>query len=248
MHKVIIIDDESGARNALSAIIKNYTKNFEIVAQADDVDTGISAILKHNPDIVLLDINLQTGTGFDLLNQLPEINFKIIFITAYDEFAIKAIKYSAFDYILKPIDADELILTFEKFKKSEKKSIQTEQLKNLWENISTENTKKKKIVLKTSDSIHIVNITDIIYCKSDSNYTEFHTSDKKIIVSNTLKYYEKVLEPHFFVRCHQSFLVNPEHIKTYEKKDGGYLVVSNDDQVYVSASKKHLVFDVLSKL
>ncbi len=144
MYRVVIIDDESGARKVISAIIKNYTKNFIIVTEADSVVSGISAIKEYNPDIVMLDINLQDGTGFDILKQLPEINFKLIFITAYNEFAIKAIKYSAFDYILKPVDADELIQTLNNIEKETDNNLTNRQLKTLFENISEKSNKKKK--------------------------------------------------------------------------------------------------------
>ena len=247
MHKIVIIDDESGARKTISAIIKNYTKEFDIVAEADDVDSGVLAIIKNKPDIVMLDINLSSGTGFDILKQLPETNFKLIFITAYNEYAIKAIKYSAFDYILKPVDASELIQTLNKIDKTSKENFTGSQLKTFFENVSE--NKKKKIILKTSESIYIVDVDNVVYCKSDNNYTEFYLSDgKKILVSNTLKHYETTLNKNIFVRTHQSYLVNTQHIITYKKRDGGYLVLSNNHQIPVSASKKQLVFNAIEKM
>ncbi len=249
MYKVLIIDDESGARKVISSIIKNYTNSFSIVAEADSVASGIAAIIEYTPDIVILDINLQDGTGFDLLKQLPEKNFKLIFITAYNEFAIKAIKFSAFDYILKPVDAQELLDTLKKIEKETEKHLTNRQLKTLFNNIADKSNKKKKIILKTSESIHIVNVENIIYCKSDNNYTEFYLNDgKKILVSNTLKFYENTLSKDIFVRCHQSYLANNEHIVTYEKRDGGFLLMSNNHEVPVSASKKQLVLSVIEQL
>jgi len=249
MYKVLIIDDESGARKVISSIIKNYTKSFTVVAEADSVSSGIVAIIEHTPDVVMLDINLQDGTGFDLLKQLPEKDFKLIFITAYNEFAIKAIKYSAFDYILKPVDVEELLETLKKIENETEKHLTNRQLKTLFNNIAEQSNKKKKIILKTSESIYIVNIENIIYCKSDNNYTKFYLNDgKKILVSNTLKSYEKILDKDIFVRCHQSFLANSEHIVTYEKRDGGFLIMSNDHEVPVSASKKQIVLNIIEDL
>ena len=247
MNKVIIIDDESGARKVISSIINNYTDNFKVIAEADSVSSGIEALSQYSTDVVMLDINLKDGTGFDILNKISNNNFKLIFITAYDEFAIKAIKFSAYDYILKPIDPDELISTLKKIDKENDFTNDSNQLQSFLNSIKVNSN--KKITLKTSDSIHILNISDIIYCKSDNNYTEFHLSNsKKILISNTLKHYENMLRDLQFVRSHQSYLVNINHILTYEKRDGGYLVVSNNDQIPVSVSKKQTVIQILENL
>jgi len=249
MFKVIIVDDESGARKVISAIIRNFTKNFEIIAEADSVESGIKTINDNEPDIVMLDINLQDGTGFDILKKLDKVDFKLIFITAYDEFAIQAIKFSAFDYILKPVDADELVETLSKIETVFNSSTDKSQIEELLNGLANKPKEKKKIILKTSESIHIVDIQDIVYCKSDNNYTEFHFLHKKmILVSNTLKYYEGVLAAKGFIRSHQSYLVNAQHIKAYEKRDGGYLLVSNNEQIAVSNSKRQLVFEAIESL
>ncbi|MBN2892902.1 MAG: response regulator transcription factor [Bacteroidales bacterium] len=248
MLKIIIIDDEPHAITVISKIIENYTKGFKIIATADDVASGVETINKYSPDILLLDINLSDGTGFDILNQIKTHNFKLIFITAYDQYAIQAFKFSAFDYILKPVDPDELISVLEKIKPELSNIDYSTQLKTFFENLQTSANSEKKIVLKTHDTIFVENTKDLIYCKADNNYTEFHIIDKKVLVSNTLKHYENTLDNSTFIRCHQSYIVNLFHIKKYDKRDGGFLILSDNSQIPVSASKKQIVLDAIDNL
>jgi len=249
MVKIIIIDDESRARSAIENIILSNLKDVEIVDRGEDVKSGLAAILKHKPDIVLLDINLPDGTGFDILRQLPKIDFKLIFITAHEEYAVKAIKFSALDYIVKPIDVTELIASVERAKNDvidENNNLKIEAFLANFENIKND---VKKIVLKTSDSIHLVNVQNVIRCEADNNYTNFYLNDnKKILVSNTLKEYEDLLAPYNFFRVHQSHLINLNYISKFDKKDGGSLVMTDKSQIPVSARKRHLLLELFDRL
>lgn len=247
MLKIIIIDDEPHAITVISSIVNNYTKGLKIVTTAEDVDEGVEVIQKHKPDILLLDINLPSGTGFDILKKLDNTNFKLVFITAYDQYAIQAFKYSAFDYILKPVNPEELIEVLDKAKTEIQQTDNSAQLQVLLENMQKPQ-RDKKIILKTLDSIFIESPENVIYCKSDNNYTEFHITDKKVLVSNTLKHYENTLDSSIFVRCHQSYLVNMMHVTKFDKRDGGFLVMSNNKQIPVSASKKQLVLEAIDNL
>jgi len=249
MIKIIIIDDESRARIAIENIILSNLKDVEIVDRAEDVKSGLNSILKHKPNIVLLDINLPDGTGFDILRQIPKIDFKLIFITAHEEYAVKAIKFSALDYIVKPIDVSELIAAVERARNEvidESNNLKIEAFLTNFENIKNE---VKKIVLKTSDSIHLVNIQNIIRCEADNNYTHFYLNDnKKILVSNTLKEYEELLGQYNFFRVHQSHLINLNYIAKFDKKDGGSLVMTDKSQIPVSARKRHLLLEFFDRL
>ena len=179
------------------------------------------------------------GTGFDLLRKFDSLNFKFVFITAYKEHAIKAFKFSALDYLLKPIDPDDLIETIDRVSKTINETGSNMKLEALLENISSQSNEPKKIVLRTSESIHIVKVTDIIRCESSSNYTYFFLKDgKKLLVSRTLKEYHEMLDSKSFFRPHQSHLININYIDRFEKADGGYLIMKDGSNVPVSFRKK----------
>ena len=244
-YKIIIIDDEPRARSSIEKIISSNISEVEIVATGEDVKSGVKVINKYQSDIVLLDINLPDGSGFDILNQLPQKNFKLIFITAYEEHALSAFKVSAIDYIVKPIDYTELVAAIERAKKEISSKNTEETIKNYFENAANKNNKEKKIVLKTAESIHILKITDIIRCQADNNYTKFFLKGQKpIFVSNTLKEYDEILSNYNFFRTHQSHLVNLEHIIRFDKRDGGSIIMSDEGSVPVSVRKRNLLIKV----
>lgn len=247
--RALIIDDEKKARETIRSIIQLYCPDVSIAGEADGVKTGIELIRKEKPELIFLDINLNDGSGFDLLKSFDSINFKTIFITAYEDHALKAFKFSALDYILKPINPDELIAAVEKaksFREKDNISIKFEALISNMQNITRE---VKKIVLKTSDSIHVINVNEIVRCEADRNYTSFIlTSGKKILVSNTLKEYDEMLSGYNFFRAHQSHLVNINHISSYEKKEGGYLIMKDKSAVPVSVRKKETLLSLLEKI
>jgi len=248
MLRTIIIDDEAHILQSLEKQVNQYCPNIKIVATADSVKTGVKTIKKYLPDLVLLDIKMKDGTGFDLLKKLEQIDFKVIFITAYDKYAVKAFKFSALDYLLKPVDPVDLIHAVNKAEKLMIYELNT-QLDTLADNMQSEDKSKKKIILKTFDNIHLVKIRDILYCESDVNYTRFHLLNGiKIIVSVTLKEYDEMLSEYGFFRAHQSFLINLAHITRFDKSEGGYIVLSNDSRVPVASRKREQLLELFGRI
>jgi two-component system LytT family response regulator len=246
--RTIIIDDEENVRRTLQKLLKSYCPNVKLVGEAEGVETGKNAIKKHLPDLVLLDIKMDDGTGFDLIKQLEPVDFKVIFITAYDEYAIHAIKFSALDYLLKPVDPDDLVEAVNRAEKLVLKEL-NQQLDALADNVATHDRLKKKIILKTFDHIHLVNVSDIVYCESDNNYTRFHLANAKtILVSTTLKEYEGMLSEYGFFRAHRSYLVNLGYIETFEKAEGGAIILRNNIKVPVSSRKKEQLLELLDRI
>ncbi len=238
MIKAIIIDDEAHVRKDLRQKIETYFSNeISIVAEGESVATGLLALEKYEPQLIFLDIHMSDGTGFDLLTQAPTKNFDVIFVTGFDNNAIKAIKVGALDYILKPVDEDEL-------KEAVEKAIanNTEKDKDLQKliEISSEyfkGVKNKRIILKTLDTVYAVYEDDILYCRSDGNYTTFYTQQlEKIIVSKPIKKIEEILSEDSFIRCHQSYIVNKKHVLKYNKE--GVLIVHLDAKIPVSSRRK----------
>ncbi|MBC7865510.1 MAG: response regulator transcription factor [Bacteroidia bacterium] len=249
MISVVIIDDEKKAREALRKMISLYCTDVNVLAEAEGVESGLEAIQKFKPDVILLDIKMKDGSGFDLVKKLVSINSKIIFVTAFHEFAIKAFKFSAIDYLLKPVDPEDLSAALTKAKESISKEKNNHYLENLLENFAGATKQMKKIALKTANNIYILNISDILYCKSDGNYTEFHAEDgRKALVSKTIGDYEEMLGDYNFLRVHHSFLVNLSHIVRFDKADGGTLIMKNGESIPVSSRKRESLIDALNKL
>lgn len=239
MIKAVIIDDEKNAREAIQQIIEKYFDEIQVIGFADDVKSGTNLILQLNPDLVLLDIKLPDGTGFDILNQFTKINFFTIFITAYNIHAIKAFKFSALDYLLKPIDIDDFKLAINKVVKAKEEQDTKKKLEVFLENIENISKEVKKIVLKTSDSIHLVKVNEILRCQSEGNYTKFFfTSKNPVLVSKNIKEYYDILKDYQFFRPHQSHIVNINYIKRYHKLNGGSLIMQDDSSVPVSTRKR----------
>ena len=249
MIKAIIVDDELGARESLSKMLEKNCKQIEIVAKVDSMLSAFEAITNKEPDLVFLDIEMPNGNAFDLLEKFKTINFNIIFTTAYDHYAIKAIKFSAIDYILKPIDPEELITAVKRFEdRAGQKATLDKQFKTLLSNVRPEN-KLKKVGIPDDDGLIFINLSDIIRCDSDGNYTFFIlTSGKKIIASRTLGEYEQMFADDNFFRIHRSHLINLEHVKKYIKGEGGYVVMSDNSQVEVSRRNKTDFLEKLSHL
>lgn len=249
MIKAIIVDDELGARESLSKMIEKNCKQIEVVAKVDSMLSAFEAITNKEPDLVFLDIEMPNGNAFDLLEKFKNINFNIIFTTAYDHYAIKAIKFSAIDYILKPIDPEELVNAVKRFEaqRGQKESLD-KQFKTLLSNVKPDN-KLKKVGIPDGDGLIFINLSDIIRCDSDGNYTFFIlTSGKKIIASRTLGEYEQMFADDNFFRIHRSHLINLEHVKKYIKGEGGYVVMSDNSQVEVSRRNKTDFLEKLSHL
>jgi two-component system, LytTR family, response regulator len=238
MLKGIIVDDETKSRESLRILIEDFCENVEVCALCQNVEEGIRAINEHHPDIVFLDIQLQRETGFDLLTRIKEVNFEVIFTTAYSEYAIQAFKFSAIDYLLKPIDINELKRAIGKVNKKLNDTIAL-RLKHLIQNLRTPTSGNYKLALPTLEGLIFVKITDIICCEASSNYTVIITRDnKKYTVSRTLKEYDELLSDHNFYRIHNSYLINLNEIKKYIRGEGGYVVMNNDQSLAVSKRKK----------
>jgi len=247
MKKVLIIDDENRTRELIAKMIDSFGLDVQAIPEGENVQSGIAAIKKHQPDIVFLDIQMPDGTGFDVLASIPEKTFEVIFITAHEEFAIKAIKFSALDYLLKPVDLSELKSSLEKAINTVDDKNEHEQFDVLQNNMNP--NEKKRLVLKTQESIHVVELDQIIRCESDRNYTSFFLLDnKRILVSKTLKEYEMLLSGHNFLRVQQSHLVNLNYIDRYDKKDGGAVVMKDGSEVPLSPAKREVFFQRLENL
>jgi two-component system LytT family response regulator len=245
--KVLIIDDENRTRDFVKKMIDSFQLDLEVFTDGENVETGIEAINRIQPDIVFLDIQMPDGTGFDVLNSLETKRFEVIFITAYQEYAIKAIKFSALDYILKPIDAEELhsaILTAIDSVDFKKEDLQYEALEN---NIQPGN--RRKLVLKTQECVYIVDLIEIIRCEADKNYTFFFLNNgKKILVSKTLKDFETMLNGYGFFRIQQSHLINLDYLDRYDKHQGGAIIMKDGSALPLSPAKKDQFFKLLERL
>jgi two-component system LytT family response regulator len=248
MLRVIIIDDEQNTRDVISAIVNKNCADVQIVAAAESVQSGIKTINEFNPDLVLLDIHLQDGSGFDILKEIKTIRFKVIFITAYEEYALKAFKFSALDYILKPIHSHELAASINKAADDLKHTAGL-QLDTFSNNYLQKNKESKKIILKTLDSIYAVNVKDILHCQADTYYTKFFLNDGQIImVSGTLKDFDEMLIEFGFFRVHQSHLINLDYFVRYKKVSGGCAVLKDGTEIPVASRKKELFLQAIANL
>ena len=240
--KAIIVDDMVQAQQALQRDLKATCPEVDVIGFATGVVAAAKMLRAYTPDVLFLDIELEDGTGFDLLEILPNINFKIIFTTASDQHAIRAFRFSAIDYLLKPIDLIALRDAVDKIGKHDSKD-KVEVLLDHWSHTNT----ARKLTLQNSDKIQVVTVDDIVRCESENNYTTFiFTDGSSFLVSQTMKTFEKILEPLGFFRTHQSHLVNLELIKSYVKTEGGYLVMTNGNRVPVSIRKKARIVELLT--
>lgn len=243
--RAIIIDDEEGARESLANILKDYFDNVEVVGKAASADNGVKLINEYHPDLVFLDIEMPKGNAFDLLEHFENIDFDIIFVTAYDQYAIKAIKFSALDYLLKPIDIDELGAAIQKFDDKTHKRTTNQRLQTLLQNLNAEN--KKKVAIPDSEGLVFVNLDDIVRCESDGNYTHIILNNgKNILASRTLGEYEEMFSEENFSRVHRSHLINLNHIDKYIKGEGGYAVMTDGSHVEISRRKRAEFMEKLS--
>lgn len=249
MFTILIVEDEIKTLNSVKKIIEDYCDPAIITHMAQTVKEAVGYLSVHKPDLLLLDIDLPDGNAFDILEQVFYSGFKIIFITAFEKYALKAIKVSAADYLIKPINPKELINAVNKIKNdSENTEYRSIKHEALLANINSLE-RLKKLVLKTSERFIILKINDIIRCESDGSYTEFFLSDsKKITVSKPLKEYDEMLSDSGFLRVHKSHLVNINYINSFVKRDGGYLVMNNLTKVPVSVRKRDYVLNVLEHL
>lgn len=246
--KAVLVDDEKNALEMLEWMLQKSCPEVEIVAMCDSPLDALEKIKVLKPDVIFLDIEMPQLNGFDLLDRLGKHESDVIFTTAYNQFAIKAFKVCALDYLLKPIDPEDLKTAVEKAA-NRKNKMSPEQLDLLLSYMKPEKPKSKRIALTASDHLIFVETEKIIYCESDSNYTLFFLTDgQKIIVSKTLKDVEEILEGTDFFRVHASYLINMKHVSKFTRGDGGYVVMSNNQHITVSRKKKDEFFEMFSKI
>jgi two-component system LytT family response regulator len=249
MIKAIIIEDEKMSRETLRMLLEKYCPTVEVVAEADGYRKGMEEIRKHNPDVIFLDIQMPDGSGFKLLEELEKIDFETIFTTAFDQFAIKAIKFSALDYLLKPIIPQDLAEAVSRVEKKKAENIRKRNQDAMQGNQPVTDERSHKIVLSTSEMIHVINVDDIVRCESDNYYTYFYFSDgRKLLVSKTLKENEELLSQYNFIRPHKSHLINIKYIKSYIRQDGGFVLMTDGTKIPVSRRKKDKIMEIIFNL
>lgn len=238
----IIVDDEKHGQENLRGLLEEYCSEVDIISEANSVDNAISIIQERKPDLVFLDIEMPQKNGFQILEHFQDFSFEVIFVTAYDSYAIKAIRFSAADYILKPINYLELMNAVNKATQRIRQKEENQQIKQLYYNIRQ--PQKAKIGLPTSDRIEFVEADKIIRCQGEGNYTHIYFQEgKHLLVAKTLVEFEDLLEEYNFIRVHKAHLVNLKHVVAYVKSDGGILQLSNGDKVSVSRRRKEEVLN-----
>jgi two-component system LytT family response regulator len=247
MLRAVIIDDIESIRNKNKELIKEHCPHVSILAEAGDVESGVEIIKKFMPDLVFLDVEMPDGTGFDLLQRFKPFNFKVIFITGFEDFAIRAFRFSAIDYLLKPLEPADLVEAVKKAEETLNMEMLETKFANLFANFERPK-EQQKLVLKTTDKLYSVNVQDIVNCEADRNYTTFYFIDApKLVVSTTLKEYETLLAPFGFFRTHQSHLINMKYFDHLVKTDGGTIVMKNKTKVPLATRKKEEFLTLLDK-
>lgn len=249
MIKALIIDDDPGIRATNKRLLAEYFPDILLLGEADSVESAYSLIKKEDPHLLLLDIEIIGGTGFQLLQKLNPYNFKVVFITAYDEYAIKAIKFNAIDYILKPVNSVEFQQAIQSAVELLEKDMQTNEQSEVFLQSYQQKCNPSKIILRTSNALHLLNVTDILYARNDNSYTTFYLQNgENIMVSKGLVFYEEILSESGFFRPHQSFLVNLHHVKMIDKTDGGFVILNSGEEIPVSSRRKKALLYFLEKI
>lgn len=238
----LLIEDEAHNRAYLSQLLRRHCPEISLLGEADRMEEGLAYLAEHRPDLLLLDIKLPDGTGLELLRRLPQLDFELIFITAYDHYALEAIRFCAIDYLLKPVKTPDLIRAVQKA--AERVALRQEnlRLRQLVEN-SRLSSAEQRLALPTQQEVLLVPVREVLRCQGESNYTHFYLQNgQRHLVSRTLKEYEELLEPHGFMRIHQSHLVNLGEVSAFGKADGGYVQLSDGTRLPVSRYRKEAVF------
>ena len=245
----LLIDDESDCLEMLEILIKRYCPNLQIIGQIEDPSVAVNKIPTLKPDLVFLDVDMPILNGFDVLDKCRDTPFPVIFTTAHNQYAVKAFKYSAIDYLLKPIDKEELITAVQKAQHVHQINCHAQQRNILLNYVNPLKQTKQKVALSTSDGIVFLNIKDIVYCESQGNYSNVYTQDgKSHTFTKSLKDLEEMLYENLFFRVHHSFLINLRKVEKYIRTDGGELKMSDSKHIPVSRQKKDEVLNALSKL
>tara|TARA_R110002049_G_scaffold268752_1_gene445477 strand:+ start:2028 stop:2783 length:756 start_codon:yes stop_codon:yes gene_type:complete len=240
MIKVIIVDDELNAREFLEKVLNRYFPNkFIILAKCETVDEALCEISNNKPDLVFLDIQMPEKNGFELLKSITQIDFEVVFTTAHKDFAIKAIRYSAFDYLLKPVSYIDLISTVKRFEERNSNKTDNDRIKLLLENLNNSESNFNKIALPTETGYELIKQSQIAYCKADDNYCVIHLiGNRKIIIAKTLKYVEELISSNNFIRTHKSYLVNLNYIERFSKTNDMQAELTDGTLIPVSFRKK----------
>lgn len=246
---ILLIDNEAEVRGVLRTLVENWNKDRFSIIEADGVATGLEMIQSLQPSIILLDVEMDDGTGFDLLEKIPHPGFQLIFTTAHNQYAIQAFRCSALDYLLKPVDPLELSQSLDRALGQLTQQTLQQQLDVLMRQLKNEKEADKQIVLKDIDKTYIVKLNDILYCEAAGSYTKFHlVNGGPIFVSRNLRSYEEILSPSGFFRPHHSCLVNPNKIKVFDRKaDSGTLLLEGGRSIPVSQRKREMVLNFLEK-
>lgn len=246
--KVLIIDNEVRLRTALKMLMQSVNSDITLIEEAEGVQSGLQAIKSFAPDIVLLDVEMDDGTGFDLMKQISNPAFQLIFVTAHNQYAIEAFQFSAIDYLLKPVEPESLKRSIERALHNIRNYDLKHQVEVLLQQMAGIQKPDRKIVLKDIDNTYFIKVSDILYCEAEGTYTKFYLAkEDTLLVSKNLKEYAQLLEPLGFLRTHHSFLVNTDKIKLFDKKDGGTLVLDGGCTIPVSQRKKDFVMQMLEK-
>ena len=244
--KALIIDNETNIRTGLKLLLESYCPEITNITEADGVKMGLEMIRKNQPDILFLDVEMDDGSGFDLMKQIDSPFFQLIFVTAHNKYAIDAFQFSAIDYLLKPVNDEALQNAVKKAANNIRNSYLQQQVQVLLQQLAGVQLKDRKIVLKDIENTWFVKVSDILYCEAEGTYTKFFLQNEQtILVSKNLKEYEDILEPLGFLRTHHSFLANPDKIKSYDKTDGGALILEGGLSIPVSQRKKDAVMQAL---
>lgn len=239
MLRTLIVDDEQHCTDRIVKLLENYADKFTLLGSCDSVETAKESIIKLSPDVVFLDVQLHERTGFDLLAQLPQINFEVIFTTAYDNYAVKAFRFSALDYLLKPVDSEEFGAAIQKIIKKDGLKNTSNRLEVLFENFESKVVGSRKVAIPTLEGLTFIKMDDIVRCQSDGNYTHLFLNDnKKLTATKTLKYFEEMLDDYQFFRVHKSHYINISYIDKYLKGKGGYVQMTDGSHIEVAVRRK----------
>jgi two-component system, LytTR family, response regulator len=248
MIKTIIVDDDNSCINTLQQLLSKYCQQVSVEGTANTVTEAMSLIALKKPELVFLDVELNGEFGFDLLKKLPDPSFSVIFTTAHEKYALKAIKSSCLEYLLKPVDFNELQDAVTKFEEQKKESDHKKRVEVLLSNIGKNDNSFTKIIIPSQDSHTFLNTSEIICCEADMNYTNVHTAKgEKIVSTRNLKEFEETLDPAVFFRCHKSWLINTNFIKKFFKTDSS-VIMSNDMRIDISVRKKEEFLNLFKKL
>ncbi len=235
----LIVEDEFHSRETLKGFLRAYCPEVMLLDEASSVEDAVLKITSLRPDLVFMDIVLQTGTGFDVLQRVSHLDFHLIFTTAFEHYAIKAIKFSSIDYLLKPIDREELSSAVQRALQLKDGENRQKIFENLLSNLNSPHPDLQRISLSTAEGVEFIPIKEISYCEANGAYTQFVLKDgRKLLVSKNLKEYENILQHRSFMRVHNSFLINLDEVKKFVRSEGGYILMRNDKQVSISPSKR----------